>query len=113
MRTAFAYTSARIIMFGASVLVLFWAGARGILLLGLALLVSALLSYVLLNKQRQIIAGKLNGRLSRVGQKASELSQRIDEGATLEDADDDGDVVDPEHVVTPDAEEPVLGFPKA
>ena len=76
-------------MFGASVLVLFWAGARGILLLGLALLVSALLSYVLLNKQRQIIAGKLNGRLSRVGQKASEFSQRIDEGATLEDADDE------------------------
>ena len=37
MRTAFAYTSARIIMFGASVLVLYWAGARGILLLGLAL----------------------------------------------------------------------------
>jgi Protein of unknown function (DUF4229) len=113
MRTAFAYTSARIIMFGASVLVLFWAGARGILLLGLALLVSALLSYVLLNKQRQIIAGKLNGRLSRVGQKASEFSQRIDEGATIEDADEDEDVVDPEHVVTPDAEEPVLGFPKA
>jgi hypothetical protein len=113
MRTAFAYTSARIIMFGASVLVLYWAGARGILLLGLALLVSALLSYVLLNKQRQIIAGKLNGRLSRVGQKASEFSKRIDEGATLEDADEDEDVVDPEHAVTPDAEEPVLGFPKA
>jgi hypothetical protein len=113
MRTAFAYTSARIIMFGASVLVLFWAGARGILLLGLALLVSALLSYVLLNKQRQIIAGKLNGRLSRVGQKASEFSQRLDDGSAVEDADEDEDAVDPEHVVTPDAEEPVLGFPKA
>ena len=113
LRTTFVYTSARIIMFGASVLVLFWAGARGLLLLGLALLVSALLSYVLLNKQRTIIADKLNGRLSRVGSKAGEFTQRLNEGAALEDPDDDEATVDPEHVVTPDAEEPVLGFPKA
>jgi hypothetical protein len=113
LRTTFVYTSARIIMFGASVLVLFWAGARGLLLLGLALLVSALLSYVLLNKQRTIIADKLNGRLSRVGQKAGEFTQRLNEGAALEDPDEDEAGVDPEHVVTPDAEEPVLGFPKA
>jgi hypothetical protein len=112
MRTAFAYTSARIIMFGASVLVLFWAGARGLLLLGLALVVSALLSYVLLNKQRTIIADKLNGRLSGVGKKASEFRKRLDDGAALEDPDAEV-VVDAEHVVTPDAEEPVLGFPKA
>ena len=113
MRTAFAYTSARIIMFGASVLVLYWAGARGILLLGLALVISALASYILLNKQRQIIAGKLNGRLSRVGAKATEFSKRIDEGAALEDRDEDEDIVDPEQVVTPEAEEPGLGYPHA
>jgi hypothetical protein len=112
MRTAFAYTSARIIMFGASVLVLFWAGARGILLLGLALVISALLSYVLLNNQRTIIANKLNGRLSGVGKKAGEFRKRLDDGAALEDPDDEV-VVDAEHVVTPDAQEPVLGFPKA
>ena len=91
-------------MFGASVLVLFWAGARGILLLGLALVISALLSYILLNKQRQIIAAKLNGRLSRVGAKASELSQRLDEGSRAEDAEDE-DIVDPELVVAPDSED--------
>jgi hypothetical protein len=51
---------------------------------------------VLLNKQRQIIAAKLNGRLSRVGAKASELGQRLDEGSRAED--DDEDIVDPEHV---------------
>ena len=115
LRTAFVYTSARIIMFGASVLVLFWAGARGLLLLGLALIISALLSYVLLNKQRTIIADKLNGRLSRVGGKASEFTKRLNDGAALEDPDEDeAEVnVDPEHVVTPYAEEPVLGFPKA
>ena len=113
LRTTFVYTSARIIMFGAAVLVLFWAGARGLLLLGLALIVSALLSYVLLNKQRTIIADKLNGRLSRVGSKAGEFTQRLNDGAALEDEDDDEAAVDPEHVVTPDADEPVLGFPKA
>src|SRR6202034_2568100 len=111
MRTAFAYTCARIIMFGASVMVLFWAGARGVLLLGLALLISALLSYILLNKQRQIIAAKLNGRLSRVGAKARDLSQRLDEGSRAEDEDEveDQGSVDPEQVVAPDAEEPVRG----
>jgi hypothetical protein len=111
MRTAFAYTCARIIMFGASVLVLFWAGARGILLLGLALVISALLSYILLNKQRQIIAAKLNGRLSRVGAKARDLSQRLDEGSRAEDEDEGEDQgsLDPEQVVAPDAEEPVRG----
>jgi hypothetical protein len=114
MRTAFAYTCARIIMFGASVLVLFWAGARGILLLGLALLISALLSYVLLNKQRQIIAGKLNGRLSKVGQKASELSKRLEEGTRAEDEATGDDRVQPKHAVAAgDEEEPVLGYPQA
>jgi len=97
-------------MFGASVLVLFWAGARGILLLGLALIISALLSYVLLNKQRQIIAAKLNGRLSRVGAKASEISRRLDEGARAEDEDEDDEaIVEPAPVAAPDAEEPVRG----
>ena len=98
-------------MFGASVLVLFWAGARGLLLLGLALIISALLSYVLLNKQRTIIADKLNGRLSRVGAKARDLGQRLDEGSRAEDEDEGEDqgVVAPEQVVAPDAEEPVRG----
>ena len=98
-------------MFGASVMVLFWAGARGILLLGLALIISALLSYVLLNKQRQIIAARLNGRLSRVGAKARDLGQRLDEGSRAEDEDEveDQGVVAPEQVVAPDAEEPVRG----
>ena len=101
-------------MFGASVLVLFWAGARGLLLLGLALLISALLSYVLLNKQRTIIADKLNGRLGRVGKEgrptSASASTRAPPSRTPTTTRPH---VDPEHVVTPDAEEPVLGFPKA
>ena len=90
MRTAFAYTSARILMFGISVIVLYLAGARGILLLGLGLLISALGSYILLNKQRQVIADKLNGRLSRVGSKATEFRARLEEGTAAEDPDEAG-----------------------
>jgi UPF0716 family protein affecting phage T7 exclusion len=85
MRTAFAYTSARILMFGVSVIVLYTAGARGFLLLGLGLVISALGSYILLNKQRQIIADKLNRRLSRVGAKATEFRERLEEGTATED----------------------------
>jgi UPF0716 family protein affecting phage T7 exclusion len=117
MRTAFAYTSARILMFGCSVILLYVAGARGILLLGLGLVISALASYILLNKQREIIAGKLNGRLSRVGTKASEFRDRLEEGAAAEDADvaarqeptadDTADTADG----AADAEAPVLGRP--
>ena len=91
MRTAFAYTSARILMFGCSVILLYLAGARGLLLLGLGLVISALASYILLNKQRQIIAGKLNGRLGKVGAKATarvtEFRERLDEGSESEDDD--------------------------
>jgi uncharacterized protein (DUF58 family) len=91
MRTAFAYTSARILMFGVAVILLYLAGARGLLLLGLGLLVSALASYILLNKQRQVIAGKLNGRLGRVGAKASELRTRLDDGTAAEDEEQDAE----------------------
>jgi UPF0716 family protein affecting phage T7 exclusion len=89
MRTAFAYTSARILMFGCSVILLYLAGARGVLLLALGLVISALASYILLNKQRQIIAGKLNGRLGKVGAKATarvtEFRDRLEDGTAAED----------------------------
>ncbi len=80
-----AYTSARILMFGCAVILLYVAGARGVLLLALGLVISALASYILLNKQRQIIADKLNARMARVGAKASEFGQRLEAGAAAED----------------------------
>ena len=84
-----AYTSARILIFGCAVLLLHLAGAGGVLLLFLALVISALASYVLLNGQRQLIADKLNGRLGRVGAKAtakaSEFRDRLEEGTRAED----------------------------
>jgi UPF0716 family protein affecting phage T7 exclusion len=80
-----AYTSARILIFGCSVILLYVAGARGLLLLFLGLVVSMIASYILLNKQRAIIADKLNGRLSKVGSKATELRERLEEGTKSED----------------------------
>ena len=81
-----AYTSARILMFGCAVILLYLAGARGVLLLALGLVISALASYILLNKQRAIIADRLNGRLSKAGSKVSDLRERLDEGTKAEDA---------------------------
>ena len=56
-----------------------------------AFLISALASYVLLSRQREVVAGALNRRLSRVTARATaratEFRQRIDDGAAAEDED--------------------------
>jgi hypothetical protein len=87
-----AYTSARILMFGCAVILLYVAGARGVLLLALGLVISALASYVLLNRQRTIIADRLNGRLSKAGSKVTDFRDRLDEGSKAEDAEDEESV---------------------
>lgn len=89
MRTGIAYTCARILLLVVATALLYVAGARGFLLLALAFVVSALASYVLLSKQRDIMSGALNRRLSRVNAKASEFRSRLEEGAAAEDIDDD------------------------
>ncbi len=86
MRTGLAYTSARIVLLVIALVVLYFVGARGFLLLALAFVISALASYVLLSRQREIMAGALNRRLSKVAGKASEFRERLEEGATAEDS---------------------------
>jgi hypothetical protein len=88
-----AYTSARILMFGCAVILLYVAGARGVLLLALGLVISALASYILLNKQRAIIADRLNGRLSKAGSKVTEFRDRLDDGSKAEDEADEDQTV--------------------
>jgi hypothetical protein len=88
-----AYTSARILMFGCAVILLYVAGARGVLLLGLGLVISAIASYILLNKQRTLIADKLNGRLSKAGAHVTELRDRLEEGSKAEDAEAEEETV--------------------
>lgn len=85
MRTAFAYTTARILLFVVATVLLYLIGARGILLLALALLVSGIASYVLLSKQRDRMSGALTTRLGNGRRRARELKARIDEGAKAED----------------------------
>lgn len=93
MRTGLAYTSARILLLVVSLVVLYLCGARGILLLALAFIVSAILSYILLNKQRERIAAALNNRIgkatSKVSGKAAEFKDRLDEGTASEDEAND------------------------
>jgi hypothetical protein len=88
MRTGIAYTCARILLLVAALVLLDLAGARGILLLALAFIVSSLASYVLLSKQRDAMSSMLSRRFSRVSAKAAEFRTRIEDGAAAEDVDD-------------------------
>ncbi|HUN35767.1 MAG TPA: DUF4229 domain-containing protein [Trebonia sp.] len=91
MRTGFAYTSARILLFVAAMGLLYLAGARGLLLVALALVISALASYVLLSRQRDAMSAALSGRLTKTQRKAAEFKARLEEGAAAEDIDDDAE----------------------
>jgi hypothetical protein len=87
MRTTLAYTSARILLFVVGVVLLYLVGARGILLLGLALVVSGIASFVLLSKQRDVMSGALAARLRNRREATTSLRSRLDEGARAEDDD--------------------------
>jgi hypothetical protein len=93
MRNVLFYTVSRILLFIVVLLLLDLAGARGLLLIALALLISGLLSYVLLSRQRDSMAGSLTGRLSR--RSGSSFRDRLAEGARAEDTDDEPSPADP------------------
>ena len=80
MRATIAYTAARILLVVAAAGLIYLAGARGLLLLGLALLVSGAASYILLTRQRDAMAGALSRRLGSV-------RDRLDAGTRAEDQD--------------------------
>jgi len=81
MRATLAYTAARIVLLVAVFGVLYLIGARGWLLLALALLVSGVASLVLLSPQRDAMSGAITSRLSN-------FRQRLDEGTRREDDED-------------------------
>jgi hypothetical protein len=79
---------------------LYLAGARGIVLLALAFVVSALASYVLLAKQRDAMSAAMARRFGRPGGPrrrvpgrgwAADFRARLDEGTRAEDEDEDED----------------------
>ena len=87
MRATFAYTSARIVLLVVSVVLLYLAGARGLLLLALAFVVSGIASFVLLSRQRDVMSGALMTRIRNGRQRAAGFRARIEEGARSEDED--------------------------
>jgi Protein of unknown function (DUF4229) len=78
MRPTLAYTSARILLFLAALGLLYLTGARGLLLVALALLISGVVSFVVLSRQRDAMSGALTSRLRG-------FRERLDEGAGAED----------------------------
>jgi hypothetical protein len=87
MRTTLAYSSARILLFVVSVILLYLVGARGLLLLALACVVSGIASFVLLSRQRDVMSGALMARIGTGKRRAAGLRARLEEGARAEDDD--------------------------
>jgi Protein of unknown function (DUF4229) len=85
MRATIAYTCARILLLVVSVVLLYLAGARGLLLLALAFLVSGIASFVLLSRQRDVMSSALMVRIRNGRQRAGEFRARIEEGTRAED----------------------------
>jgi hypothetical protein len=80
MRATFAYTAARILLFVAILCVLYLLRVRGVLLLGLAVLISGIVSFVLLSRQRDAMSGAITSRIGN-------FRQRLNEGTRSEDDD--------------------------
>jgi len=87
MRSTLAYTSARIVLLVVSAVLLYLAGARGLLLLLLACVVSGIASFVLLSRQRDQMSGALVGRLKNRRPRGAGFRARLEEGARAEDED--------------------------
>jgi Mn2+/Fe2+ NRAMP family transporter len=82
MRSVLAYTAARAALFAAAAGVLYLLGARGLLLVALAVLVSGLVSLVLLSSQRDAMSAAVMSAARRGRRKIEEARTREDDPAT-------------------------------
>jgi Protein of unknown function (DUF4229) len=80
MRSVLIYSLSRLALFAATAGVLFLVGARGLLLLALSILVSGVVSFVLLSRQRDAVS-------SSVTERAGRIRGNLAEGAAREDSD--------------------------
>lgn len=87
MRATLAYTSARIVLLVVSAVLLYLVGARGLLLLALAFVVSGIASFVLLSRQRDVMSGALMARLRNRRPRSPGFRARLEEGTRAEDRD--------------------------
>jgi hypothetical protein len=78
MLSVLAYSAARVALFAATAGVLFLLGARGLLLLALSVLLSGLVSYVLLSRQRDAMS-------SAVASAVRSSRRRLEHARTKED----------------------------
>jgi Mn2+/Fe2+ NRAMP family transporter len=85
MRTTLAYSSARILLLVVSIILLYLVGARGLLLLALACVVSGIASFVLLSRQRDRMSSALMARIKPRQRRG--FRARLEEGARAEDED--------------------------
>jgi hypothetical protein len=80
MRSVLVYTLARLALFAATAGVLYLVGARGFLLLALSIVVSGIISFVLLSRQRDRVSTSVTARAARI-------RRGLAEGAAREDTD--------------------------
>lgn len=80
MRAIVYYNTLRLLLFAVAFGLMYLAGARSLLLFGLAFLVSGVVSYFLLAPQRTAMAGELSARVRG-------MRQRLDAGTRAEDTD--------------------------
>ena len=80
MRATLYYTALRLGLFAVALGLLYLAGARGILLVGIAAVVSAIVSYLILGRYREAMAGSISQRITNA-------RERLDDGTSAEDID--------------------------
>jgi beta-lactamase regulating signal transducer with metallopeptidase domain len=80
MRATLSYTMMRLLLFFAALILLRFAGARNFMLVGLAVLISGIVSFILLSRQRDAMSGALAARVRG-------FRERLDKGTRAEDDD--------------------------
>ena len=70
-----------------SAVLMYLAGARGLLLILLAFVVSGIASFVLLSRQRDVMSGALMARLRNRRTRGPGFRARLEEGTRAEDED--------------------------
>ncbi|MGH3273445.1 MAG: DUF4229 domain-containing protein [Streptosporangiaceae bacterium] len=80
MRATLSYSALRLGLFAVALIVLYLAGARGIVLLVIAAVLSAVISYLAFGRWREAMIGSISQRISNA-------RERIDAGARAEDGD--------------------------
>ena len=80
MRATLSYTALRLGLFVVAFLLLYLAGARSLLLLAAAILISGVVSYFVLNAQRTAMSSAVSKRITG-------FRERLNAGTSAEDDD--------------------------